>query len=160
MTYTQVTRQQLNRTKTDPLVRSSSVPANSRSLKSSETGLNNIYPYRSHKYGCSSISLGSSSDNSTCYKSISHTSYTPPIYEKSKSKLRSSSSQAILRPSTSGFTRNTQSFQGAGWLGVTYTSPDRWTTEYRSKINPAKPMQNPPLRPNTRSLIKNNSFCI
>lgn len=162
MTYTQVTRQQLNRTKPEFALRSSSVPAKSQSLRNFETDSNDMYKYSSHKYGCATLPLSRSSDHSSLFKTISHTSFTSPIPELSKSYLRSSSSLTSLRPSSTmtGFTRNTQSFQGAGWLGVTHASRDKWTTEYRSKITPAKPMHNPPLRPNTRSLIKNTSFCI
>jgi len=162
MTYTSLTRKQLNRTKLNSSVRSSSVPAKTRSLSKFEQEFNDISTFRSHKYGCETLSLGRSSSTSSLKKTISHTSFTPPVSDLNKSSLRISSSQSNLRPATtlSGFTKNSQSFQGAGWLGVTIPSSDKWSTEYRTKLNPRKPTHNPPLRPNTRSLNKNKSFYI
>lgn len=162
MTYTTLTRKQLHRPKLDSSIRYSSVPTKPRALASFEPEFNDNYTFRSHKYGCETLSLGRSSNNSSLKKTISHTSFTPPVSDLNKTSLRISSSQSNLRPSTaiSGFTKNSQSFQGAGWLGVTIPSSDKWNTEYRNKLNPRKPIHNPPLRPNTRSLKKNKSFYI
>jgi hypothetical protein len=161
MTYTTLTRKQFNRTKLNSSVRSSSVPAKTRSLAKFEPEFNDISTFRSHKYGCETLCLGRSSSSSSLKKTISHTSFPPPVSDLNTSSLRISTSQSNLRPATtlSGFTKNSQSFQGAGWLGVTIPSSDKWSTEYRTKLD-SKPTHNPPLRPNTRSLRKNKSFYI
>ena len=160
MTYTTLSRKQFNRSKLDSSLRSSS--AKTRSYASIEPEFNDNSTFKSHKYGCETLSLGRSSSHSSLKRSVSNTSFTPPVSDLNKTSLRISSSQSNLRLSTalSGFTSNSQSFQGAGWLGVTIPSKIEWSTEYRTKLNPRKPTHNPPLRPNSRILKKNKSFYI